>query len=42
VAIAADHGAPRLFVTAAVGSRPYYTALGFEPVGPYLAKPLCA
>lgn len=41
-AIARETGAPRLFVTAAVGTRPYYRALGFERVGPYCAKPLFA
>lgn len=41
-AIAREGGASRLFVTAAVGTRPYYRALGFERVGPYCAKPLFA
>ena len=41
-AIARDAGAERLFVTAAVGTRPYYRALGYERAGPYCAKPLFA
>jgi elongator complex protein 3 len=40
--IARETGARRLFVTAAVGTRPYYRSLGFEPSGPYYAKPLFA
>jgi elongator complex protein 3 len=38
--IARVRGAERLAVTAAVGTRPYYRALGFGPFGPHLAKPL--
>jgi elongator complex protein 3 len=41
-AIARDQGARRLFVTAAVGTRPYYRALGYERVGAHVAKPLFA
>jgi elongator complex protein 3 len=41
-ALAREDGASRLFVTAAVGTRPYYRALGYERVGPYVAKPLFA
>ncbi|MFI5415702.1 MAG: GNAT family N-acetyltransferase, partial [Candidatus Lutacidiplasmatales archaeon] len=41
-AIAREEGASRLFVTAAVGTRPYYRALGFARAGAYCAKPLFA
>ncbi|MCI4324894.1 MAG: tRNA uridine(34) 5-carboxymethylaminomethyl modification radical SAM/GNAT enzyme Elp3 [Thermoplasmata archaeon] len=40
--IAREEGARRVFVTAAVGTRPYYRALGYERVGAYVAKPLFA
>lgn len=34
------HGAARLAVIAAVGTRPYYARLGFERFGPWMAKRL--
>jgi elongator complex protein 3 len=40
--IARDQGARRLYVTAAVGTRPYYRALGYERAGAYVAKSLFA
>jgi elongator complex protein 3 len=33
-------GARRLLVTSAVGTRNYYRRFGYEPVGPYMGKPL--
>jgi elongator complex protein 3 len=39
-AVARDVGARRLWVTSAVGTRPYYRHLGFECDGPYMAKPI--
>lgn len=38
--LARAEGARRLYVMSAVGTRPYYERLGFERVGPHLAKPL--
>ena len=33
-------GARRLLVTSAVGTRNYYRKFGYEPLGPYMSKPL--
>ncbi len=33
-------GAKRLLVTSAVGTRNYYRQFGYEPLGPYVSKPL--
>ena len=37
-----DAGFRRLYVTSAVGTRPYYRKLGFAPAGPHMMKPLFA
>jgi len=39
-AIAGSRGFPRLYVTSAVGTRPYYGSRGFDRHGPYMAKRL--
>jgi elongator complex protein 3 (tRNA carboxymethyluridine synthase) len=39
---AMDAGYQRLYVLSAVGTRDYYARLGFEPVGPHMAKSLFA
>lgn len=39
-ALARERGAGRVLVTAGVGVRPYYRRLGYERLGPYMAKPL--
>jgi elongator complex protein 3 len=41
-ASARSQGHSRLYVLSAVGTREYYRALGFERVGPHMAKPLFA
>lgn len=38
--LAAERGARRVLVTAGVGVRPYYRRLGYERLGPYMAKAL--
>jgi elongator complex protein 3 len=40
--IARQSGASRIFVRSAVGTREYYARRGYLPVGPQMAKPLCA
>ncbi|MGD0718835.1 MAG: elongator complex protein 3 [Thermoplasmata archaeon] len=39
---AAEAGFPGIYVTSAVGTRPYYRAQGYLAAGPYLRKPLFA